>query len=119
GWYKGYSLKNRCVKGIFPASIIHIKHATVELRGKQENIISTEMPLVQEITTTLREWSNIWKQLYVVSNNVHIFILVHNRESFDMAGWWRSGRVAALQSQRTASDPDYGRCLYGVCAFSP
>ncbi|XP_055521537.1 dedicator of cytokinesis protein 2, partial [Leucoraja erinacea] len=65
GWYKGYSLKNRCVKGIFPASIIHIKHATVELRGKQENIISTEMPLVQEITTTLREWSNIWKQLYV------------------------------------------------------
>ncbi|XP_078264532.1 dedicator of cytokinesis protein 2-like [Rhinoraja longicauda] len=65
GWYKGYSLKNRSVKGIFPASIIHIKHATVEIRGNQENIISTEMPLVQEITTTLREWSNIWKQLYV------------------------------------------------------
>lgn len=25
-----------------------------------------EMPMVQEITTTLREWATIWKQLYVV-----------------------------------------------------
>lgn len=25
-----------------------------------------EMPTVQEITTTLREWATIWKQLYVV-----------------------------------------------------
>lgn len=24
------------------------------------------MPMVQEITTTLREWATIWKQLYVV-----------------------------------------------------
>uniref|UniRef100_A0A4W3GF40 Dedicator of cytokinesis protein 2-like n=1 Tax=Callorhinchus milii TaxID=7868 RepID=A0A4W3GF40_CALMI len=30
----------------------------------QETIVSLEMPLVQEITTTLREWFNIWKQLY-------------------------------------------------------
>ncbi|XP_072353782.1 dedicator of cytokinesis protein 2-like [Scyliorhinus torazame] len=65
GWYRGYSLKNRSVTGIFPASIIHIKNAVVELRGNQENIISTEVPMVQEITTTLREWSNIWKQLYM------------------------------------------------------
>ncbi|XP_067884811.1 dedicator of cytokinesis protein 2-like isoform X2 [Heterodontus francisci] len=65
GWYRGYSLKNRSVVGIFPASIIHIKNAVIELRGNQKNIVSTEMPLVQEITTTLREWSNIWKQLYM------------------------------------------------------
>ncbi|XP_048457757.1 dedicator of cytokinesis protein 1-like [Rhincodon typus] len=65
GWYRGYSLKNRSVTGIFPASVIHIKNAAVEIRGNQENIVSKEMPLVQEITTTLREWSNIWKQLYM------------------------------------------------------
>ncbi|XP_059821727.1 dedicator of cytokinesis protein 2-like [Hypanus sabinus] len=67
GWYRGYSLKNRSVKGIFPASIIHVKNAAIEIRGQQENIVSTEMPLVQEITTTLREWSNIWKQLYITA----------------------------------------------------
>uniref|UniRef100_UPI00398F6CFE dedicator of cytokinesis protein 2-like isoform X2 n=1 Tax=Pristiophorus japonicus TaxID=55135 RepID=UPI00398F6CFE len=67
GWYRGYCLKNRSVTGIFPASIIHIKNAAVEIRGNQENIISMEMPLVQEITTTLREWSNIWKQLYMTA----------------------------------------------------
>lgn len=29
-------------------------------------MVPTEMPMVQEITTTLREWAAIWKQLYVV-----------------------------------------------------
>lgn len=29
-------------------------------------MVPAEMPMVQEITTTLREWAIIWKQLYVV-----------------------------------------------------
>lgn len=33
----------------------------------EETVVPSEMPLVQEITTTLREWAAIWKQLYVVS----------------------------------------------------
>uniref|UniRef100_A0A803TE08 Dedicator of cytokinesis 2 n=1 Tax=Anolis carolinensis TaxID=28377 RepID=A0A803TE08_ANOCA len=33
-----------------------------------ENVIPAEIPLVQEVTCTLWEWGNIWKQLYVVSN---------------------------------------------------
>lgn len=32
----------------------------------EESVIPAEMPMVQEITTTLREWATIWKQLYVV-----------------------------------------------------
>uniref|UniRef100_A0A8C4V4C9 Dedicator of cytokinesis protein 2 n=1 Tax=Falco tinnunculus TaxID=100819 RepID=A0A8C4V4C9_FALTI len=52
--------------GIFPASLIHLKGAVVERRGAEESVIPTEMPMVQEITTTLREWATIWKQLYVV-----------------------------------------------------
>lgn len=32
----------------------------------EESVVSAEMPMVQEITTTLREWATIWKQLYVV-----------------------------------------------------
>uniref|UniRef100_A0AAY5KYF2 Dedicator of cytokinesis 2 n=1 Tax=Esox lucius TaxID=8010 RepID=A0AAY5KYF2_ESOLU len=33
----------------------------------QEVVLSAEMPLVKEVTTTLREWGSIWKQLYVVN----------------------------------------------------
>ncbi|NXU55959.1 DOCK2 protein, partial [Turnix velox] len=65
GWYRGYSLRNRAAWGIFPASLIHLKGAVVECRGAEESVVPTEIPMVQEITTTLREWATIWKQLYV------------------------------------------------------
>lgn len=32
----------------------------------EEIVVSAEMPLVKEVTTTLREWGSIWKQLFVV-----------------------------------------------------
>uniref|UniRef100_H3AEM8 C2 DOCK-type domain-containing protein n=1 Tax=Latimeria chalumnae TaxID=7897 RepID=H3AEM8_LATCH len=51
--------------GIFPASFIKLKNANVECQGTQKIIVSAEMPMVQEITTTLREWSNFWKQLFM------------------------------------------------------
>ncbi|XP_053886534.1 dedicator of cytokinesis protein 2-like isoform X2 [Malaclemys terrapin pileata] len=66
GWYRGYSLRNRATWGIFPVTLIHLKGAHVEQRGAEENIVPAEMPMVQEITTTLREWATIWKQLYVM-----------------------------------------------------
>uniref|UniRef100_A0A8C4YQS4 C2 DOCK-type domain-containing protein n=1 Tax=Gopherus evgoodei TaxID=1825980 RepID=A0A8C4YQS4_9SAUR len=47
-------------------TLIHLKSAHVEQRGAEENIVPVEMPMVQEITTTLREWATIWKQLYVM-----------------------------------------------------
>ena len=34
---------------------------------QKETVIPTELPLVQEVTTTLREWASIWRDLYVVS----------------------------------------------------
>ncbi|NXT41679.1 DOCK2 protein, partial [Pelecanoides urinatrix] len=66
GWYRGYSLRNRAARGIFPASLIHLKGAVVERSGAEESVVPAELPMVQEITTTLREWATIWKQLYVV-----------------------------------------------------
>ncbi|XP_064275168.1 dedicator of cytokinesis protein 2-like isoform X1 [Passer domesticus] len=65
GWYCGYSLRNRAARGIFPASLIRLKGSAVEQRGAEESAVPSEMPTVQEITTTLREWATIWKQLYV------------------------------------------------------
>lgn len=33
---------------------------------QHETVIPSDLPLIQEVTTTLREWSTIWRQLYVV-----------------------------------------------------
>lgn len=33
---------------------------------QHETVIPGDLPLIQEVTTTLREWSSIWRQLYVV-----------------------------------------------------
>ncbi|KAJ3588197.1 hypothetical protein NHX12_011791 [Muraenolepis orangiensis] len=65
GWYKGYLTKNKTQQGAFPASFVHLKEAIVERRGKQEQAVWSEIPLVKEVTTTLREWGSIWKHLYV------------------------------------------------------
>ncbi|KAJ7419313.1 hypothetical protein WISP_54682 [Willisornis vidua] len=33
GWYRGYTLRKKSKKGIFPASYIHLKEAIVEGKG--------------------------------------------------------------------------------------
>uniref|UniRef100_A0A670JCQ5 Dedicator of cytokinesis 2 n=1 Tax=Podarcis muralis TaxID=64176 RepID=A0A670JCQ5_PODMU len=42
-----------------------IKPLFILLFRNAENVIPAEIPLVQEVTCTLWEWGNIWKQLYV------------------------------------------------------
>ncbi|GCC26615.1 hypothetical protein chiPu_0005033 [Chiloscyllium punctatum] len=66
GWYRGCLMKNKSQRGVFPAAFVHIKEAAIERRGNRESIFSGEMPLVQEVTTTLREWGIIWRQLYTM-----------------------------------------------------
>lgn len=39
---------------------------------QKETVIPAELPLVQEVTTTLREWAAIWRDLYVVSKRTHL-----------------------------------------------
>ncbi|XP_026524248.1 dedicator of cytokinesis protein 1 [Notechis scutatus] len=65
GWYRGYTLRKKSKKGIFPASYIQLKEAIVEGKGQHETVIPSELPLIQEVTSTLREWSTIWRQLYI------------------------------------------------------
>uniref|UniRef100_A0A8C4HK55 Dedicator of cytokinesis 2 n=1 Tax=Dicentrarchus labrax TaxID=13489 RepID=A0A8C4HK55_DICLA len=64
GWYRGYLARNKAQQGVFPASFVHLKEVIIEKRGDEELVISGEMPLVKEVTTTLREWGSIWKQLF-------------------------------------------------------
>nr|XP_033781897.1 dedicator of cytokinesis protein 3 isoform X1 [Geotrypetes seraphini] len=65
GWYRGTSTKKPNVKGIFPASYIHLKKAVVSNRGQYETVVPDEDCIVTEVTATLQEWATLWKQLYV------------------------------------------------------
>ncbi|XP_070608582.1 dedicator of cytokinesis protein 1 isoform X3 [Erythrolamprus reginae] len=68
GWYRGYTLRKKSKKGIFPSSYIQLKEAIVEGKGQHETVIPSELPLIQEVTSTLREWSTIWRHLYIQDN---------------------------------------------------
>uniref|UniRef100_A0A8C9XHL6 Dedicator of cytokinesis 2 n=1 Tax=Sander lucioperca TaxID=283035 RepID=A0A8C9XHL6_SANLU len=58
--------------GVFPASYVHLKEVVIENREGDEVVMSSEMPLVKEVTTTLREWGSIWKQLFVVNKQMRV-----------------------------------------------
>ncbi|XP_067899322.1 dedicator of cytokinesis protein 2-like isoform X3 [Heterodontus francisci] len=85
GWYRGCLMKNKSQWGVFPASFVHVKEVVIEKRGNSENVLPIEMPLVQEVTTTLKEWGIIWKQLYMVSKKERF----HQVRSmmFDLMEW--------------------------------
>lgn len=65
GWYRGFALKNPNNKGIFPSSYVHLKNAHVKNNGQFEVVIPTEDSVITEMTSTLRDWGTMWKQLYV------------------------------------------------------
>lgn len=67
GWYRGFSTKNRAVKGIFPSTYVTLKPCKIDNEGLFESVIPLEDPVVREVTLVLREWGSIWKRLYVVS----------------------------------------------------
>lgn len=50
--------------------------------SQQEIIIPSDLPLVQEIGATLREWAQIWHSLFVVCMHYllsHCLVLVHTK----------------------------------------
>uniref|UniRef100_A0A6Q2YQT0 Dedicator of cytokinesis 1 n=1 Tax=Esox lucius TaxID=8010 RepID=A0A6Q2YQT0_ESOLU len=113
GWYRGHRLRRKSKKGIFPACYIHLKEATVEGSGHKETVIPNELPLVQEVTTTLREWATIWRDLYVgdkreMFNSVRdmIYDLIEWRSQI-LSGTLPQDELTELK-QRVTSKIDYG-----------
>ncbi|XP_022091656.1 dedicator of cytokinesis protein 1-like isoform X3 [Acanthaster planci] len=77
GWYKGFTTRNRRFRGIFPKTYVHVKEASVENRGDVlETVTPKETPVVHELTTVIREWGVLWKQLYVKINR-ELFNTIH------------------------------------------
>jgi Variant SH3 domain len=57
-WWRGICSRKPRSIGIFPKSYIHVKDPL------------KEDPVVAECTQVLREWSDIWKKLFVVSSKI-------------------------------------------------
>uniref|UniRef100_A0A8C1XHA1 Dedicator of cytokinesis 2 n=1 Tax=Cyprinus carpio TaxID=7962 RepID=A0A8C1XHA1_CYPCA len=103
GWYKGYVIKNKerkVSKRVFIPEY---------LTWNEEIITSAEMPLVKEVTTTLREWGSIWKQLYVFTS------FQVQRLMWDLMEWRSQLLSGTLPSdefkelkQKVTSKIDYG-----------
>uniref|UniRef100_A0A671YPQ2 Dedicator of cytokinesis 1 n=1 Tax=Sparus aurata TaxID=8175 RepID=A0A671YPQ2_SPAAU len=79
----------------------------------KEQVIPTELPLVQEVTTTLREWATIWRDLYVgdkreMFNSVRdmIYDLIEWRSQI-LSGTLPQDELTELK-QKVTSKIDYG-----------
>lgn len=66
-WYRGYTITDKKSVGIFPKCYIHSIGCTIDKSGPSPIFILNQPLVVQEITSTLREWGSLWKGLYVVS----------------------------------------------------
>uniref|UniRef100_A0A4W6EML2 Dedicator of cytokinesis 2 n=1 Tax=Lates calcarifer TaxID=8187 RepID=A0A4W6EML2_LATCA len=93
-----------CSMGVFPASFVHLKEVIIQQRGDEEVVMSAEMPLVKEVTTTLREWGSIWKQLFVVTRLM--WELMEWRSQL-LSGTLPSDEFKELK-QKVTSKIDYG-----------
>uniref|UniRef100_A0A8C1RDA7 Dedicator of cytokinesis 5 n=1 Tax=Cyprinus carpio TaxID=7962 RepID=A0A8C1RDA7_CYPCA len=118
---RGFSQMLLCLisKGIFPANYIHLKEAKVEGTGKQETVVPTDLPLVQELGTTLREWTQIWHKLYV-SNKTTLFrnvqqmsySLIEYRSQI-VSGTLPNDDLVELR-KKVAAKIDYGNRILGL-----
>uniref|UniRef100_A0A8C6KK77 Dedicator of cytokinesis 2 n=1 Tax=Nothobranchius furzeri TaxID=105023 RepID=A0A8C6KK77_NOTFU len=97
GWYRGYLAKNKAQQGVFPATELYFLC----------------MPLVKEVTTTLREWGSIWKQLFVANKQVRVKQV--QRLMWELMEWRSQLLSGTLPSdefkelkQKVTSKIDYG-----------
>uniref|UniRef100_A0A8C3BUV3 Dedicator of cytokinesis 5 n=1 Tax=Cairina moschata TaxID=8855 RepID=A0A8C3BUV3_CAIMO len=113
GWYRGYTLRNKSKKcnALFPFSPFFFR--------QNETVIPGELPLGQELTSTLREWAVIWHKLYVDNKTTqfrHVqqmtYSLIEWRSQI-LSGTLPKDELAELKKKVTAKI-DYGNRILGL-----
>ncbi|KAF8795296.1 Dedicator of cytokinesis protein 1 like protein [Argiope bruennichi] len=117
-WFYGCCTKNKNVWGIFPKSYVVVKESIVDKTGPHEAIIPREPPIVQEITSVIREWGIIWKQLYIMREPE--FQVIRNM-MYELIEWRRkimSGTLPVDElkelKQKATTKIDVGNAILGL-----
>uniref|UniRef100_A0A8C1XNK8 Dedicator of cytokinesis 1 n=1 Tax=Cyprinus carpio TaxID=7962 RepID=A0A8C1XNK8_CYPCA len=106
---------NLLIKSIFlENSFTYCAVSVLHCSSRQkETVIPTEIPLIHEVTTTLREWAAIWRDLYVgdkreMFNTVRdmIYDLIEWRSQI-LSGTLPQDEMSELK-QKVTSKMDYG-----------
>ncbi|XP_052772351.1 dedicator of cytokinesis protein 1-like isoform X4 [Mya arenaria] len=117
-WYMGYSTKNKAEVGIFPKNYVMLKEATIVQSGSIDTITPKELPIVQEITSVVREWYLYWKNQYVINATEFVKIqeMIH-----DLLRWRKeilSRKITTEQmkdlKQKVAAKIDIGNAALGL-----
>lgn len=66
-WYFGYKKDDRHQRGIFPKTYVVVVDASKSYDGSRDTYSIRRSPIVEEITTILKEWHNHFIKLYLVS----------------------------------------------------
>uniref|UniRef100_A0AAX7T6C0 Dedicator of cytokinesis 5 n=1 Tax=Astatotilapia calliptera TaxID=8154 RepID=A0AAX7T6C0_ASTCA len=112
GWYRGYALRRKSQK--VWAIVLYYHHCL-----GQEIIIPADLPLVQELGATLREWAQIWQKLYVENKTILFrtvqqmaYSLIEYRSQI-VSGTLPKDDLVELKKKVTAKI-DYGNRILGL-----
>ncbi|XP_059352590.1 dedicator of cytokinesis protein 1-like isoform X2 [Daphnia carinata] len=117
-WYFGYTVRNRALKGIYPKSFIHIQESFIEKTAVGEQVTACQSPVVQEVTSVLREWGQIGQELYRTHDHkwraVYLLMrdLMANRSKM-LTGTLTLDELRELKQSLT-SQIDFGNNLLGL-----
>ncbi|BES96774.1 dedicator of cytokinesis [Nesidiocoris tenuis] len=101
GWYRGYCMKNRSIKGIFPGTYVRIKpHIKSEQNDNScEPVVPADDPVIREVTQVLREWNAIWKNLFVARETYKFSTL--RKVMRELVDWRRELLTGTLTHDQT------------------
>ncbi|XP_055696670.1 dedicator of cytokinesis protein 1 isoform X2 [Lutzomyia longipalpis] len=113
-WYYGYNKKNRGNRGIFPKSYIELMEC---VRSKNDYVIKRS-EIVDEITTVLVEWGDLFKKFYLTNNSNFLPIRQKMLELIRLRSQILSGNLPVDEMKdvklMATSEIDVGNSLLGL-----
>ncbi|RWS31375.1 hypothetical protein B4U80_06775 [Leptotrombidium deliense] len=117
-WYYGSLNRSRDVFGVFPKNYVVVKDSVIDRTGVREILLPKELPIVQEITTVLREWGGIWKEMYINRNTNFETIREMMQELVELRSQVMSGKLPLDElkevKRKVTTTIDNGNALLGL-----